>query len=390
MSRTGKRIRTGLTVLAVGAMAAACVNHWATTEPVAVPATSGSSPAQSRQRASESAATTTTTTACDAKIASLSTRERLAQLLVVGVDGSASTQAMSAVLDEQAGGIFLAGRATALLTDGALTEVKSSAKLPLTVAVDDEGGRVQRVAALDGDIPSARRMAATMTPDQVRTLAQERGRALQARGVTMDLAPVLDISSQPDEAVIGDRSFSTDPATVRRYAASFAAGLHDAGVLPVLKHFPGHGNATGDTHLGLASTPPLEQLWRNDLLPYRDSGQYGETAVMVGHLDVPGLTNGAPATLSPHAYALLHEDIGFSGPAITDDLGAMKAVTERADLPDAVLQALSAGADMALWSSGGRIGEVLDRLEQALTSGALTSARADEALHRVLAMKRVC
>ncbi|NUT49649.1 MAG: glycoside hydrolase family 3 protein, partial [Saccharothrix sp.] len=97
-----------------------------------------------------------------------------------------------------------------------------------------------------------------------------------------------------------------------------------------------------------------------------------------------------PATLSPAAYALLRGEFGFTGPAMTDDLGAMRAVTDRADLPDAVTQALAAGADIALWSSGGRVREVLDHLEGAVASGALPAARVDEALHRVLAAKHVC
>jgi beta-N-acetylhexosaminidase len=320
----------------------------------------------------------------------MSTRQRLAQLLQVGVRAEDPSDALSVVNAEQVGGLFLAGDATGLLASGGLAEVKAAAKLPLTVSVDDEGGRVQRVDALDGDIPSARQMAATMGPDQVRALAKTRGEALRARGVTMDLAPVVDTSPQPDNTVIGDRSFSVDPNVTRQYATAFAAGLRDAGVQAVLKHFPGHGNATGDSHLGLVQTPPLDVLRGRDLVPYRDIGGYGGITVMVGHLDVPGLTEGQPATLSPATYRLLRGEFAFTGVAMTDDLGAMKAVTERADLPQAVLRALAAGADVALWSSGGRVGEVLDQLEQASASGGLPPERITESLHRVLRSKAVC
>jgi len=200
----------------------------------------------------------------------------------------------------------------------------------------------------------------------------------------------VDTSAAADNTVIGDRSWSADPAIARKYAEAFAAGLRDAGVQPVLKHFPGHGNANGDSHQGLVATPPLADLKAKDLLPYQDIQAYGPVAVMVGHLDVPGLTEGKPATLSPAAYQLLRTDYKFDGLVMTDDLGAMKAVTNLVDLPEAVRLALAAGADVALWSSGGRVGEVLDGLEQALANGGLTKDRVTDALHRVLKSKGAC
>lgn len=394
MIRRGKSTATRLAVVALGAVLAAAVYQWqapgSTTSgvPVAAPTTTPSSTESTSS--APSSADVEPVDPCAATIAGLSPRQQLAQLVQVGVRADDPADALSVVTGEQVGGVFLGGDATGLLASGGLTEVKAAAKLPLTVSVDDEGGRVQRVEALDGNIPSAREMAATMGPDQVRVLAKARGDKLRARGVTMDLAPVVDTSPQADNTVIGDRSFSVDPAVTRQYAAAFAAGLRDAGIQAVLKHFPGHGNSTGDSHLGLVQTPPLEVLRGRDLVPYRDITGYGGIAVMVGHLDVPGLTEGQPATLSPAAYQLLRGEFAFTGLTMTDDLGAMKAVTELADLPDAVLRALTAGADVALWSSGGRVGEVLDRLEQATATGVLPPQRVTESLHRVLRSKAVC
>jgi beta-N-acetylhexosaminidase len=327
---------------------------------------------------------------CAPVVAGLSQRQQLAQLLQVGVKPESSEDAVSIVSAEQVGGVFIGGDAPGLLTGGALALVRAASKLPITVSVDDEGGRVQRIDAMDGNLPSARAMAASNTPEQVRELAKTRGGLLRARGVTMDLAPVVDISAQDDNTVIGDRSWSADPAIARKYAEAFAAGLRDAGVQPVLKHFPGHGNASGDSHQGLVATAPLADLKAKDLLPYQDIQTYGPVAVMVGHLDVPGLTDGKPATLSPAAYQLLRTDYKFDGVVMTDDLGAMKAVTNLVDLPEAVRQALAAGADVALWSSGGRVGEVLDGLEAALANGGLAKERVADALHRVLKSKGAC
>ena len=326
---------------------------------------------------------------CADVIGSLPVRRRLAQLLMVGVDPRRVEPAVE-VAEVGVGGIFIGGSDTTLLVDDRLAEVQAAAELPLAVGVDDEGGRVQRVDALDGDVPSARVMAASMTVDQVRDLARQRGAALRARGVTVDFAPVVDVTEQPDGAVIGDRSFGADPAVVSRYAGAFADGLRDSGVLPVVKHFPGHGRASGDSHKSIVVTPPLGDLAAVDLVPYRRLLGDTPVAVMVGHMDVPGLTGGRPATLSPATYRLLRGRLGFDGVAITDDLGGMKAVTGRYSLPEAVLTALAAGADIAFWSSGKRVGEVLDVLEQGLTSGRLSTGRVGEALGRVLRVKGVC
>jgi beta-N-acetylhexosaminidase len=324
---------------------------------------------------------------CADVLAAMSPRAKLAQRLMVGVDGSDPRGTAETVRETQVGGLFIGGNPTDLLRNQALRGVQAMTRIPLAVAVDDEGGRVQRIDALDGQLPSARAMSA-LDPEKVRELGKDRGKALAARGVTMDLAPTVDVSRQPANAVIGDRSFGDDPKAVAQLAGAFADGLHDAGIFAVLKHFPGHGHANGDSHKGRVTTPPLDQLREADLDPYTELlGQLGaqkSTGVMVGHLDVPGLTAGLPASLTPAAYALLRDEFHFDGFVLTDDLGAMKAVTSEFALPEAVEHALAAGADMALWSSGGKVAPVLDRLEQAHLENT------DAAVTRILKAKSTC
>ena len=332
--------------------------------------------------------------ACLSAAAALSPRDRLAQRLVVGVDVADPEAVVATVRATQVGGIFIGGNATALLRNQALAKVQDASRTPLAVSVDDEGGRVQRIDGLDGPLPSARRMAARSTPEQVRELAQTRGKALAARGVTVDFAPVVDVGRQPANSVIGDRAFSDDPTVVVRYAGAFADGLRAADVLPVLKHFPGHGHASGDSHEGRVTTPALADLRATDLRPYAELLKAGPVAVMVGHLDVPGLTDVLPTSLTPATYALLRDDYGFDGLVVTDDLGAMKAVTGTFTLPEAVRKALAAGSDQALWSSGAQdaaaVGSLLDGLEQALADGSLDPPANDRAVARVLAAKGAC
>ncbi|MEU6641287.1 glycoside hydrolase family 3 N-terminal domain-containing protein [Saccharomonospora sp. NPDC046836] len=383
-----------LTILSASVLAA-CGSTAGTPASAPIPGSASSAPPLSSVTPTAYADAPTTTTSpsgpnCEPVIAAMTPRERVAQLLVVGVDPSNPAAAADLVRTQQVGGIFIGGNPTDLLTNNALAAVQGGAKVRISVAVDDEGGRVQRIDELDGHMLSAREMALTMTPAQVRDLAEQRGRALLARGVTVDYAPDVDLTDQAAGAAIGDRSFSADPAVARQYALAFAEGLAAAGVQPVLKHFPGHGRASGDSHTGSVVTPPLAQLRTHDLLPYDKIAEYGNVGVMVGHLEVPELTGGEPASLSPAAYQLLRNDYGFTGPVVTDDLGAMRAVTDRYPLPEAVVRALKSGADQALWSAGGAVGPVLDRLEQAVATGELPAARVHEALQRVLLAKRAC
>ncbi|MHA6796298.1 glycoside hydrolase family 3 N-terminal domain-containing protein [Pseudonocardia bannensis] len=334
--------------------------------------------------------------ACTAKVAAMTPRDRLAQRLMVGVDAANPRAAAETVRSSQVGGVFLGGNGTALLRNSQLTRLQAMARVPVAVAVDDEGGRVQRIDDLDGSLPSARTMARTMTVEQVREAGRKRGSQLLARGVTWNFAPTVDVSDQAANSVIGDRSFSDDPDVVTRYAAAWAQGQREAGVFGVLKHFPGHGHADGDSHRGRVTTPPLARLKADDLRPYADllgpagALRAGGAGVMVGHLDTPGLTDGLPGSLTPAVYQLLRGEYGFDGLVVTDDLGAMKAITGQFTLPQATVRALQAGADMALSSNVTPVAPTLDALERALADGRISTADNDRAVARILTAKGLC
>ena len=185
--------------------------------------------------------------------------------------------------------------------------------------------------------------------------------------------PVVDVTDAPDDTVIGDRSFGADPAAVVDYAGAYARGLRDAGLLPVLKHFPGHGHGSGDSHAGSVVTPPLSDLQNSDLVPYRTLAAQAPVGVMVGHMQVPGLTGSDPASLSPAAYALLRSGgyggPPFNGPVFTDDLSGMRAITDGYGVAAAALRGLQAGADVALWVTTDEVPAVLDRLENGAGGG---------------------
>ncbi len=326
-----------------------------------------------------------------ALLAGITTRDKLAQLLMVGVKDAADARA---VVDTQHVGGIMIGSWTdlSMVSDGSLAQIAQSAgPLPLAVSVDEEGGRVSRLSSLIGTQPSPRVLAQTQTPDAVYQIALQRGQAMRNLGITIDFAPVADVTVESDDEVIGDRSFGSDPATVTDYAGEYARGLRDAGLLPVLKHFPGHGHGSGDSHTGSVTTPPISDLQNDDLVPYRTLTTQPPVGVMVGHMQVPGLTGSDPASLSPAAYGLLRSgNYGgppFNGPVFTDDLSSMQAISDRFGVAEAALRGLQAGADTALWVTTEEVPAVLDRLEKALAAGELSMAGVDASVLRMAAVK---
>lgn len=324
-------------------------------------------------------------------VAKMSTRRKLAQMLMVGVKDAADAQAI--VRKEHVGGVFVGSWTDkSILTSGAAKKL-SAGTVPVMVSVDQEGGRVSRLKAIGIDSPSPRELAKTKTPEQVRQLALGIGKQLRALGVTVDFAPVIDVSDQGADTVIGDRSFSSDPVTVTKYGRAFAAGLRDAGILPVFKHFPGHGHGSGDSHTGTVRTPPLSDLATNDLVPFRTLLKMPGVAAMVGHLIVPGLTGPElPASVNPKAIGMLRTGRGYNGPAFhgvifSDDLSGMKAITDRFSVPQAVAKSLEAGADVALWISTDQLGAAIDAVEAAVKAKRISTQQLDDSVLRVARAK---
>ena len=376
-------------IVSVALVAGALVGWWALRDDDSSTETSASRRTRDTPSSTHPPATTSPPCSADAVIATWPLEQRLAQLLMVGVDARNGSEAEALVAGSGVGGVFIGGQETGIFTDGSLARLRSPAPVPPFVAVDEEGGRVQRIDQLAGSIPSARSMAQTMTPAQVHDLAVQRGTALRDMGVTMDLAPVVDVSGQSSGQVIGDRSFGNDPALVAEYAGAFAAGLREAGIVPVLKHFPGHGHATGDSHRQATVTPPLADLEASDLVPYRQLLTEPQVGVMVGHLDVPGLTApNEPASVSPSAVTdLLRTRLGYQGFVITDDLGQMAAIRRSYSVPEAALRALAAGSDMALFVTSAPLRDVLAHLAEGVASGRLDESRVNASVKRVLAAK---
>ncbi len=319
---------------------------------------------------------------CAEAVDALPLRGRLALTVMVGVDGDAPREAMTLLEgDLRPGGLFVRG-GQAIWEDGTLTD-RAGDGLPLLVAVDDEGGRVQPMEGVLDELPSAARLAEE-SPQELQRRGTERGADLRGLGINVVFGPVVDVGSAGG---IGDRSFGDTSDVVTSKAGAYADGLRQAGILPVLKHFPGQGQADADTHDGPGRVARLDVLRARDLVPYDALLSEPATGVMVGHLDVPGLTEeGVPASLSPAAIGLLRSAYEFEGLVVTDDLVAMEAVRSRFEAAEAAERALAAGADLLLLSQPADVGLVLARLEEAVNLGRIPDRRLDAALDRIVAV----
>ena len=328
-------------------------------------------------------------------------RQLAGRLMAVGVTDFASAQQ---AVDAGVRHLFIGTGSDYSMFNGQGDPRKSIAALEkragekLTISVDEEGGEVQRLSGIVGELPSARKMANTMSPEQVRKMMAEHGRKLRNLGVTVDFAPVLDLGGAEDISAngIGSRAFSADPRIVAKYGRAYAEGLRDAGITPVFKHFPGHGHVKGDSHLGTVVAPPLDVMQKQDLVPFKQLAAMGgdlerkggrpasmegnlerpAAAMMVGHMQVPGLGAKMPSSINPAAYKLLR-DANFDGLIVTDDLTGMKAVSEQMSGPEAVVAAVSAGANQALAAAGGiDVPAAVDGLTRAISSGKIPRERA--------------
>jgi len=182
---------------------------------------------------------------------------------------------------------------------------------------------------------------------------------------------------------LGSRSYGDDPEVVAERAGLFVDAMIGAGVLPVLKHFPGLGSVASNTDDRAAETAPLPALETRDLVPYQRLLHDAPVALMMSHLRVPGLTGDLPASLSPSAYQYVADEYGFTGLIVTDSLGA-GAVATRWSVPDAAVLAVAAGADMVLFTDPTELDAVLDALTAAVADGRIPAARIQGAARAVL------
>ncbi|MCR5371024.1 MAG: glycoside hydrolase family 3 protein [Clostridium sp.] len=262
---------------------------------------------------------------------------------------------------------------------------------PVFISIDEEGGRVKRIggnaAFGETDVGSMKSIGDTGDITAAKQAGNTIGGYLHRYGFNMDFAPDADVLTNPDNTVIGNRSFGSDAQMVSAMAAAYSGGLAANGILACYKHFPGHGGTGEDSHEGFAYTYKTpEELRACDLVPFADGIKGGVKVIMAAHVSCPGVTgNDTPATLSPEIITgILRKDLGFDGIIITDALD-MGAISNHYGRAEACVKALQAGCDMLLCCGEFRTG--YEGVLAAVRSGGIPESRIDESVLRILRVK---
>ncbi len=335
--------------------------------------------------------------------AELTLEEKVGQLLMVHVVGTeVNDDARVLIQEAHVGGIIYFRSINGLetfeqvknLSDG----LQSLAEIPLLIAVDQEGGRVTHLRGEFTHPPSNQEVGESQNPALAKEIAYKIGSELKASGITMNLAPVVDVNTNPLNPVIGNRSFSSSSREVAIFAKSQLEGYKEAGIIATLKHFPGHGDTCTDSHYGLpVITKPLEDIYRDELYPFSVLAADAEV-IMSAHIITEALDSSCPATFSSLILqGLLREQIGFKGVIISDSLVMEGALQYAKNIEEAAIQALNAGCDILLIAGGfmrkelgspQSIRSIHKALVEAVRSGRISEHRLNEALSRILLLKK--
>lgn len=317
------------------------------------------------------------------------------QLFSVGFEGTTPPASLMArVAAREVGAVMLfrpnvvSPEQVAALVGRLRREVKEGP--PLVVSVDQEGGRVQRLRAPLTEWPPMQVVGAEPDRARIETLGRFVGEELAALGIGWNLAPVLDVHTNPQNPVIGDRAFATTPEGVIEAALAFWRGLRKAGVAGCGKHFPGHGDTDVDSHLDLpVVTHDEARLRAVELFPFAAAIAAGCEALMTAHVVYPAFDAERPATLSKRiATDLLRRELGFTGLLVSDDL-QMKAVADRFGTEELIVESLNAGVDHFLMRGPeSRQVEAYEALVRAAEASSQVRARVEEAAGRVQVFKR--
>lgn len=328
-------------------------------------------------------------------------RRAAGRLCFVDFPGVAPSALLERLIDQDhIGGVVLFRKNVASATQAAalaatLQAIARGARgSPLWVAIDHEGGMVTRfpggTAAGAGPrataLPSAMALGAAGDPALARQAGQVAGRELRAMGIHLNFAPVMDVNSHPANPVIGVRAFGETSSLVEAMGLAYIAGLQDAGVAATAKHFPGHGDVTVDSHVGLPwVNHGLDRLEAVELPPFAAAVRAGAAAIMTAHIVHPALDpSGVPATMSaPILCGILRERLGFRGLVCTDSMG-MRAIVDHFGVGDAAVASVKAGCDVVLALGPEALQEeVLAHLAGAIESGEIAGGRVAEALARI-------
>ncbi|WP_435156896.1 beta-N-acetylhexosaminidase [Haladaptatus sp. DFWS20] len=342
-------------------------------------------------------ATHTPSTDVESTISSLSLDAKVGQLFIAGFDGTTPTAEIEELVAERRlGGVIYFSRNVE--SPNQLQELSRTLQAfvpddgpPLLVSVDQEGGRVARLS-WGTEQPSAMAFGAADDPELATQAGEAVGGELRSLGIDVNLAPVLDVNNNPDNPVIGVRSFGENPGRVAELGTAFADGLQSAGVVACGKHFPGHGDTAVDSHRDLPILDhDRDRLDRVELRPFRRAIDAGIDAIMTTHVAFPTVADDErPATIAPRVVTgLLREELGFEGLVFTDCM-EMDAIADGVGTVEGCVQAVEAGCDQICVShTPTKQRAAIDAVVDAVESGRISESRIDRSVRRILRAKRM-
>jgi len=321
---------------------------------------------------------------------SLSQDEKLGQLFIVALytnkDENHINQVRNIVTNDKIGGLILM-QDDAAREINLVNEFQQKSKIPLMIGMDAEWGLYQRIATAH-KFPWAMTLGAIQDKNLIYQMAAKIAEDCKRMGINWDFAPVVDVNTNPNNPIIGNRSFGSEVSNVTQSALSYSNGLQDNNILAAIKHFPGHGDTSTDSHLDLpVVSHNLERLNSIELAPFKALMDKGIGGVMVAHLYVPSLESGKgiPASVSKNIITgLLKEKFGYKGLIITDALN-MGAVANKYKPGELDALAFKAGNDIMLFSQGVSEGKKL--IQKAIDNGEISQARVEESVKKILLTK---
>ena len=333
-------------------------------------------------------------------LADMSLKEKIGQLFMVTPDAFGAQTSVNAMMKKSyrkypVGGIILMGNNISspkqLKKFTRDIQKMGRKKLPILIATDEEGGAVARIAGNRNfsvkRYPSMRKIGDMGSTKKATAVAEDIGDYLREYGITCNLAPVADVYSNPRNKVIGNRAFGTNAKVVSKMVKAQVKGFHNKKIMCCLKHFPGHGDTTADSHKGFVS---VNKTWKAmkkmEIKPFQAGIDAGADMVMTAHITCKKITNNnTPATLSHKMITdKLRKEMGFEGVVITDSMG-MGAISGRYSSSQAAVGAIRAGADIVL--SPVSLSEAFSGVEKAVKKGTITEEELDEHVRRILRMK---
>lgn len=330
-----------------------------------------------------------------AQIKAMSLEEKIGQLVMVGVDGYENDNNSQKLITKYHVGGFVLLQQNIKNTNqmlsliNSLKETNKVNKIPLFLSIDEEGGRISRVPNEFIKLPSNQRIGELNNSKVSSQIGGIIGEELRMFGLNMDFAPVLDVNSNPKNVVIGDRSFGDKPGLVSKLGIETMKGLQSQNIISVVKHFPGHGDTSVDSHIGLPTVNhDLTRLKSLELVPFSSAIDNSVNAIMMAHILLPKIDSEYPASFSKTVISeILRKGMNFDGLVITDDM-TMGAIVKNYDIGDAAVKSINAGSDIILVCHDFAKEEaVLKAIQKAAQSGSISQDRIDQSLYRILKLK---